>query len=116
MINNILQNAIESIPENGKVNIYCNKYICDNLQIIENHNLKCNTEYIKIVIEDTGTGISNQNLPVIFDPFFSTKFIGRGIGLPAAYSIISKHDGTIDVKSAEGFGTAFIIYLPTKNS
>jgi len=67
---------------------------------------------IKIVIEDTGTGISPENLDKVFDPFFSTKSQkGFGLGLSVSYGIIENHGGRVDVKSREGEGTRFSIYF-----
>jgi len=67
---------------------------------------------IRIVIEDTGTGISSENLDKVFDPFFSTKSQkGFGLGLSVSYGIIKNHGGRVDVKSREGEGTRFSIYF-----
>ena len=67
---------------------------------------------IKIVVEDTGTGISQENLDKVFDPFFSTKAQkGFGLGLSVSYGIIENHGGRVDVKSREGEGTRFSIYF-----
>jgi two-component system NtrC family sensor kinase len=67
---------------------------------------------IRIVIEDTGTGISQENLDKVFDPFFSTKSQkGFGLGLSVSYGIIKNHGGRVDVKSREGEGTRFSIYF-----
>jgi CheY-like chemotaxis protein len=70
--------------------------------------------WIRIVVRDTGTGISTDNLPHIFEPFFTTKPVGEGTGLGLAqvYGIIKQHDGYIDVKSRVGHGTVFTIFLP----
>ncbi len=68
---------------------------------------------IEIVVEDTGTGISQENLDKVFDPFFSTKSQkGFGLGLSVSYGIIQNHGGRVDVKSREGEGTRFSIYFP----
>jgi two-component system NtrC family sensor kinase len=67
---------------------------------------------IVIQIEDTGKGISEDHLSRLFDPFFTTKEKGTGLGLALVYGIISKHRGTIDVKSELGKGTGFTIHLP----
>ena len=70
-------------------------------------------EYIEIKVKDTGSGISNEDLPKIFDPFFSTKGQkGNGLGLAVIWGIIDNHNGTINVESEVGKGTAFIIRLP----
>jgi nitrogen-specific signal transduction histidine kinase/CheY-like chemotaxis protein len=73
--------------------------------------------YLKITVQDNGTGISQDNLNRIFDPFFTTKEPGKGtgLGLSTAYSIIKQHKGVIRVESTLGKGTKFIIYLPVCN-
>jgi len=68
--------------------------------------------YIRISIKDQGAGIAEKNLSKIFDPYFTTKEEGSGLGLATAYSIIKKHDGHISVDSGSGTGTTFHIYLP----
>jgi signal transduction histidine kinase len=74
--------------------------------------------YVKIAIQDTGIGIYPHILPKIFDPFFTTKPNGTGLGLSICYSIISKHQGTIQIESkpmnywTTDHGSKFIIYLP----
>jgi two-component system cell cycle sensor histidine kinase/response regulator CckA len=71
-------------------------------------------EWVRIEVEDTGTGILPENLPHIFEPFFTTKPPGQGsgLGLSQVYGIVKKHEGYIDVASEPGVGTTFTIYLP----
>ena len=66
----------------------------------------------EIVIEDNGGGITEENLPKIFNPLFSTKDMGTGLGLVAVHRIVEEHGGTIGVDSREGEGTKFILRLP----
>ncbi len=68
-----------------------------------------------ITISDTGHGIKEEDLPKIFEPFFTTKTEGTGLGLSITKRIITEHNGTIEVRTAEGKGTSFIIYLPINN-
>jgi PAS domain S-box-containing protein len=68
--------------------------------------------YVKITVKDKGVGIDNENLENIFDPYFSTKKEGTGLGLAVCHSIISKHNGVITVASVPGKETVFTIYLP----
>ena len=68
--------------------------------------------YVKITIKDQGTGIPQEHLRKIFDPYFTTKEKGSGLGLATSYSIIKKHAGHITVDSETGAGTIFYIYLP----
>jgi len=92
---NIVRNAAQAMPETGG-------------------KIKLTTSqeggFVKIVIRDTGSGISPENLKKIFDPFFSTKSKGTGLGLAAVKRIIERHKGTIEAESELGKGTAFIIY------
>jgi len=68
--------------------------------------------YIKIRITDKGIGIPTEVLSKIYDPFFSTKEAGQGLGLATVYSVINKHKGWIDVESTLGKGTDFTFFLP----
>ncbi len=96
---NMFINAGQAMPNGGKLTI--------STQWVEK------SKEIKIVVEDTGTGISQENLDKVFDPFFSTKSQkGFGLGLSVSYGIIKNHGGRVDVKSREGEGTRFSIYLP----
>lgn len=74
-------------------------------------------EKIEIRVKDNGSGISEENLVKIFQPFFTTKPTGKGtgLGLSLAYDIVTKgHGGALDVKSVEGEGTTFVVKLPIK--
>ena len=71
--------------------------------------------YIKIVIKDQGVGIQAEMLEQIFDPYFTTKQKGSGLGLAVTHSIVSKHNGYIRVDSELGQGTIFTIYLPVSS-
>ncbi len=72
------------------------------------------TDHVEIIIEDTGPGIDDESVTKrkIFDPFYTTKFLGRGLGLPVALRLIEKMGGQIQVESALGKGTKFRILLP----
>jgi CheY-like chemotaxis protein len=65
-----------------------------------------------ISFNDNGLGIPKENLSKLFDPYFTTKSKGRGLGLPIAHSIVKRHDGFISVESEEGKGAKFTIFLP----
>ena len=68
--------------------------------------------WVRLVVADTGPGISPEELPRIFDPFFTTKTEGTGLGLSVSYGIIRDHQGTVDVQSEPGKGTTFILRFP----
>ena len=108
VINNLVMNADQSMPEGGTVTVSC-----------RNRTLEADSglplppgNYVTISVADRGTGIPTENLGKIFDPYFTTKQKGSGLGLATAYSIIKRHNGHIAVESVEGAGTTFHIYLP----
>jgi signal transduction histidine kinase len=68
---------------------------------------------VRVEVEDTGSGIDPENLHNIFNPFYSTKETGLGLGLPLVYKIITSHQGQIEVDNHPGEGVRFIITLPT---
>ncbi len=69
--------------------------------------------YLQIVVVDNGKGMTNEVRKHIFDPFYTTKDFGNGLGLATSYSIMQKHNGSIDVESMVGVGTKFYLYLPS---
>ena len=73
-------------------------------------------EYILLTIRDNGPGIPEKIIGHIFEPFFSTRISGRGLGLATAYSIIRRHNGAITVESPAGTGAVFSIYLPSSKN
>lgn len=108
VIQNLILNAVQAMPEGGVVEV-----------TVENAALKSGEisllppgEYIKIAFKDYGIGINKRHLQKIFDPYFTTKKKGSGLGLSIVYSIVKKHNGTITVESEPGKGTVFTVYLP----
>jgi len=96
-IMNIALNALEAMPRGGRCNVALSKNGKDR---------------VMIRLSDTGPGISKENIPRIFDPFFSTKDKGTGLGLSIAHTIVEKHGGTISVSARPEKGTTFVINLP----
>ncbi len=85
----------------------------ENINVVEKDSLPLKEgKYVKIAIKDLGPGISKDHLLKIFDPYFTTKQGGHGLGLSIIYSIVKKHNGHITVESEIGVGTVFYIYLP----
>jgi PAS domain S-box-containing protein len=108
VINNIMINASQAMPLGGTI-----KVAAENLIIGDRDNLPIKPgRYICISITDQGIGITEDYLSKIFDPYFTTKQEGSGLGLATTYSIIKRHDGHIRVESQLGVGTTFHIYLP----
>jgi len=95
---NLYLNAIESMKNGGNLNVW----------LLRNEE----KNGIKIRVQDTGTGISEDDLTHIFDPYFTTKASGTGLGLAIAHNIIEAHDGEIKVDSRLGQGTTVTILLP----
>jgi PAS domain S-box-containing protein len=111
VINNIVINADHAMSGGG---------------IIQVSSLNCSLKkgtllplapgrYVKITIADKGSGIPKENLTRIFDPYFTTKAKGSGLGLSTAISIIRKHSGHIEIESEPGKGTSVHIYLPASD-
>ena len=71
------------------------------------------TDWVRVAISDTGPGISPEELSKVFDPFYTTKRTGTGLGLSVSYGIIQDHHGTVDVQSVPGHGTTFVLAFPT---
>ncbi len=101
---NMIINALDATPADGKIDIRTRSTGTDTDKI----------GGVEISIADTGSGIAPDHMEKIFDPFFSTKEVGRGTGLGLAVSagIIQRHGGTITVKSKPGSGTTFTLWLP----
>ena len=95
---NLILNAVQAMPDGGRLTL----------------RTSADDNQVKIEIQDTGCGISPENIRKLFTPFFTTKEKGKGIGLglAIAYGIIQCHRGSIEVQSKEGEGTTFTIYLP----
>lgn len=102
----IVINGSQAMPEGGKICIKAENVILD----APTDNIPAGT-YVKISIIDQGQGIPEEYLGKIFDPYFTTKQKGSGLGLAVCYSIIKNHRGYIKVESTIGVGTAFHIYL-----
>lgn len=108
VICNIVKNSDEAMPEGGIIEIAAR-----NVDVVrENSMLKGSGKYIEITVRDKGVGISQENKGRIFDPYFTTKENGNGLGLATCYSIIKNHDGYITMDSRLGSGSTFHIYLP----
>ncbi|HBF42929.1 MAG TPA: hypothetical protein DDW42_04740 [Desulfobacteraceae bacterium] len=108
VINNLVINAGQAMPGGGRISLRAK-----NVTIKRGNSFTLKEgKYIKISIRDQGVGIPKADLPRIFDPYFTTKEKGSGLGLATSYSIIKKHDGYINVKSEPDVGTTFNIYVP----
>ncbi|MEZ4483606.1 MAG: PAS domain-containing protein [Syntrophotaleaceae bacterium] len=109
VIQNLVLNARHAMPSGGHIDIVC-RYVPaaeagSYLQLP-------GKPHIRITVQDNGVGIPARHLASIFDPYFSTKQEGSGLGLAIVHSIITKHEGYIEVQSEPGQGTLFTIFLP----
>jgi len=105
---NLIINAIQAMPTGGTIQVRG-----ENLEVRQGSDLPLDPgEYVKTSIQDQGIGIPAEYLPRIFDPYFSTKQKGSGLGLATAYSIVTNHQGHIAVESRLGAGTTVHVYLP----
>lgn len=115
VIENILINARQAVESNGEIKIELKNISNDEaVRFFHNTGLK-NDNYVLITISDNGKGINEENLDKIFQPFFTTKSKGHGLGLSIAYNIIKKHNGDITVKSQPNEGTTFYIAIKATN-
>lgn len=108
VVNNIVLNAIHSMPGGGLL-----KVGAETLRVNDDSAHLAKGEYVKIFFNDTGCGIPESIIDRIFDPYFTTKDKGSGLGLSTSLAIIKKHGGNILVESEKGTGTTFTVYLPT---
>lgn len=108
VVNNLIINADQAMPNGGCINISLSN------ETVHEGDIPAlpHGPYVRIQVKDEGTGISPENLKRIFDPYFTTKKSGNGLGLASSYSIIQSHKGTIAVESSLGKGSTFSVYLP----
>ncbi len=109
VINNLVINADQAMPQGGQLTVSAEN--CPTGSYDPGLPLKSG-DYLRVVFQDEGTGIPPQNLSKIFDPYFTTKQKGSGLGLATTFSIITRHDGYLSVTSEMGKGSTFTIYLP----
>ncbi len=109
VINNLIINADQSMPRGGVIRV-----LAENVRIEENSGLPLSKGlYIGITVVDQGIGIPREHLARIFDPYFTTKERGHGLGLATTFSIVRKHKGHIEVESEPGRGSTFRVYFPS---
>jgi len=108
VIDNLVINAQQAMPQGGTIEITARNVVIAEKE----HPLLAGGNYVKLSVKDTGVGIPKEIIRKVFDPFFSTKSMGQGLGLATSYSIIKRHGGCIDIESEPGRGSKFTVYLP----
>ncbi|NVN89301.1 MAG: PAS domain S-box protein [Desulfuromonadales bacterium] len=108
VINNLVVNAEQAMPAGGEIEISCSNVSLGAEQALPLPE----GSYVLVCVKDQGEGIPEEVIDRIFDPYFTTKEKGKGLGLATVYSIVKNHDGYITVSSQQGVGTVFTIYLP----
>jgi nitrogen-specific signal transduction histidine kinase/ActR/RegA family two-component response regulator len=111
-MNNLVLNAKQAMPDGGKV-----------ILSLENVTLAGSNpriplplgRYVRLKIQDTGAGIAPEHMSRIFDPYFTTKKSGSGLGLTSVHSIVTRHGGHVEVSSTPGSGACFTIHLPASS-
>ena len=108
---NLIVNALDAMPGRGELKV-------STMPGDHGKNPASPRDFITIIVSDTGTGIPQNLQSAIFEPFFTTKAAGKGtgLGLSTVHAIVQQHRGRIEVRSAPGAGTAFIISLPASES
>ncbi len=109
VINNLVINAVQASTEAGVLEVSAVNVHASRERPVATLGPG---KYVRVSIRDHGSGISPENLARIFDPYFTTKTAGSGLGLATVYAIIRKHDGLVQAESELGKGTVFHIYLP----
>ena len=108
VVNNLMINADQSMPEGGKIRVELACECINNGKV----PLLPPGDYVCMAVQDQGIGIKPENLKRIFDPYFTTKDGGNGLGLATSYSIVTNHHGMMTVESVLSEGSIFKVYLP----
>jgi len=107
----VIENAVEAVDKDGFVRISGEKEVLNDA-FESDHSRHEPGPYVCLQVEDNGKGMDSKILERVFDPFFTTHFVGRGLGLSAAHGIVQNHGGFISIRSQPEKGTSVRIYLP----
>ncbi len=108
VVQNLCLNADQAMPDGGELTVEAQNVACGTTDALP----LAAGRYVCVRFRDTGSGIPKANLKRIFDPYFTTKSAGTGLGLTICHSIVAHHDGHLAVSSTEGVGTTFSLWLP----
>jgi two-component system, cell cycle sensor histidine kinase and response regulator CckA len=112
VFHNVLLNAAQAMPSGGRIHIDA-----ENIALERGAGVPLSPgRYVCVRVIDQGSGIDQKHIDRIFDPYFTTKSSGTGLGLATAHSIITRHDGHLTVKSTLGEGATFIVFLPASDA
>ena len=114
VINNLVINANQAMPDGGIITVKASNMEIEDRVLSDTASTLplAPGKYVKVTVQDEGGGIPARDLERIFDPYFSTKPNGSGLGLTTAFSIVKKHGGHMTARSAVGKGSRFVFYLP----
>lgn len=121
VLSNLILNAEQAMPDGGTIAIMAENVVVGATVPVADQSENRIAElvpgnYVKVSVGDSGVGIPGHLVDKVFDPFFSTKETGCGLGLSIVYSIVNKHGGGVTVSSKIGEGTVFTLYLPAVSS
>lgn len=114
VVSNLCVNAVQAMPQGGRLAVTADN--ADGWGAAAASGSPFSGAVVRITITDTGGGIPAEVLPRIWEPFFTTKSKGTGLGLATVYAVVKKHDGSITVASEPGKGTTFTLTLPAVNA
>jgi len=112
---NLAANAIDAMPEGGRLTMHSSNIELDE-SVVSRLSGVAPGHYVLVAVADTGVGMSPEVQAHLFEPFFSTKRTGSGLGLSSVYGIVQQSGGHIVVDTLRGIGTMFQIYLPQEKS
>lgn len=114
VLNNLLINAVQAMSEGGMLRVTVRNVTMHFEDVLESTfgEYLPHGDHLCVTIQDSGPGIPEDLLAKVFDPYFTTKAQGSGLGLATSYSIIRKHGGTLNVRSKQGQGATFMFCLP----
>ena len=113
VISNLVINAEQAMPDGGLVT-----FRAENVEVNAANPIPDLSDgaYVKVSVEDEGIGMPHEAFPLLFDPYFTTKPKGNGLGLASVFSIVKRHGGYISVESEVGTGSTFTFYLPASGA
>ncbi|MDD2301761.1 MAG: ATP-binding protein [Eubacteriales bacterium] len=120
VLRNLVTNAVQAMPGGGTLRINAQRVSSSKFKVessnrkLETSNLQLETDFVEISIKDTGEGISPENMGKLFQPLFTTKSRGIGLGLVVCKNLTEANGGRIEVESKACEGTTFAVVLPVE--